>query len=78
MLAQVTGLRPGEFVHYMVDTHIYLNHVDQVKLQLTRKPRPLPTLKINPAVKDIFGFTFSDFTLEGYDPDKFIGAEVGI
>ena len=78
MLAQVTGLEPGEFVHYIVDTHIYLNHIEQVKQQLSREPRPLPQIKINPEVKDIFGFTFSDFTLEGYSHDAFIGAEVGV
>ena len=78
MLAQVTGLRPGEFVHYMVDAHIYDNHVEQVRRQLTREPRPQPRIHIHPEVKDIFEFTFSDFILEGYDPHPFIGAEVGV
>ncbi len=78
MLCQVTGLKPGEFVHYMVDVHLYDNHVDQARIQLEREPRSLPTLRINPEVKDIFGFTFSDFQLEGYDPYPYIGAEVGV
>lgn len=68
MVAQVTGLKPGEFVHTMGDAHIYLNHIDQVHEQLSRTPRPLPTMRINPEVKDIFSFDYDDFTLEGYDP----------
>lgn len=78
MLAQVTGLKPGEFIHYLVDTHIYLNHIEQAKLQLSRIPRLLPRVTLNPEVKDIFKFTFDDFTLEGYDPHPHISAEVGI
>jgi thymidylate synthase len=78
MMAQVTGLKPGEFVHTMGDAHIYLNHVDQVKEQLTRTPRKLPTMKINPEVKDIFGFKFEDFTLEGYDPLPGIKAPIAV
>ncbi len=66
MVAQITGLKPGEFIHTMGDAHIYLNHIDQVKLQLTRKPYPLPSLSINPVVTDIDGFRYEDFTLSGY------------
>ena len=68
MIAQVCGLKPGEFVHTTGDTHIYLNHFDQVREQLSRTPRPLPVMKLNPEVKDIFRFRYEDFTLEGYDP----------
>lgn len=78
MLAQVTGLKPGEFVHYMVDCHIYDNHVDQANEQLQRQPGALPRVRINPDVKDIFAFTFDDFVLEGYQPQAFIGAAVGV
>ncbi len=78
MMAQVCDLAPGEFVHTLGDTHIYKNHFDQVKLQLTRQPRPLPTMKINPAVKDIFGFKFEDFELVGYDPHPGIKAPIAI
>jgi thymidylate synthase len=66
MMAQATGLEPGDFVHTMGDAHIYLNHIEQVKLQMTRKPYPLPTMTLNPAIKDIFEFKFSDFTLNNY------------
>ena len=76
MIAQVTGLRPGEFVHTLGDAHIYLNHREQVALQLTRTPRKLPTMKINPDVESIFGFRYEDFTLEGYDPWPAIRAEM--
>ena len=68
MMAQVCGLKPGEFIHTFGDVHIYNNLVEQVKTQLTRTPRPLPTMHINPEVKDIFGFHYEDFTLENYDP----------
>ena len=68
MMAQVCGLQPGEFIHTMGDAHIYSNHMEQVRLQLTREPRPLPRMVINPDVKDIFGFRYDDFTLENYDP----------
>lgn len=66
MMAQVTGLKPGEFVHTTGDTHLYLNHLEQARLQLTRTPRPLPTMKINPDVKNLFDFKYEDFELEGY------------
>jgi thymidylate synthase len=78
MLAQVTGLRCGEFIHTLEDTHLYRNHVEQAQLQLTRELRPMPKVGINPMVRDIFGFRISDFTAEGYDPHPFIGAPVGI
>ncbi len=78
MMAQVTGLEPGEFVHTTGDTHIYLNHLEQVRLQLTREPRPLPVMKLNPEVKDIFGFHYDDFTLEGYDPHPHIKGVVSV
>ncbi|MFA5134465.1 MAG: thymidylate synthase [Patescibacteria group bacterium] len=78
MMAQVTGLKPGEFVHTFGDVHIYSNHFEQVTLQLKREPRPLPTLKINPSVRDIFRFTFEDFTLEGYDPHPRIKAPIAV
>jgi len=78
MVAQVTGLKPGDFVHSLGDAHLYSNHLEQARLQLTRPTRPLPTMKINPAVKDIFSFRFEDFTLEGYDPHPHIKAEVAV
>lgn len=78
MVAQVTGLKPGEFVHSFGDTHLYLNHLDQARLQLTRDVRPLPTMRINPEVSDIFGFRFEDFTLENYDPHPHIRADVSV
>ena len=78
MMAQVTGLQVGEFVHTLGDAHIYLNHLEQVKLQLTREPRPLPKMLINPEVKDIFGFQYEDFTLEGYDPHPHIAGVVAV
>ncbi len=78
MIAQVCGLKPGEFVHTTGDTHIYLNHFDQVHEQLSRTPRPLPVMKLNPEVKDIFRFRYEDFTLEGYDPWPAIKAPVAV
>ncbi len=68
MVAQVCGLQPGEFVHALGDTHLYLNHLEQAREQLTRTPRKLPSMKLNPAIKDIFDFRYEDFTLEAYDP----------
>ena len=78
MMAQVCGLQPGEFIHTLGDAHIYLNHLDQVNLQLQRMPRQLPIMKINPDVKDIFSFKYSDFTLEGYDPYPAIKGVVSV
>src|SRR5262245_49381027 len=78
MVAQVTGLRPGEFIHTFGDAHLYLNHVEQARLQLSRAPRALPVMRLNPAVKDIFGFRYEDFTLEGYEPHPHIKAEVAV
>lgn len=78
MMAQVCGLKPGDFVHTFGDLHIYLNHLDQVNLQLSREPRPLPTMKINPEVTDIFSFRYEDFQLEGYDPWPAIKGEVSV
>ncbi len=78
MMAQVTGLKPGSFVHTLGDAHIYNNHIEQVKLQLTREPRKLPVMKINPDVKDIFSFKYEDFTLEGYDPHPHIAGTVSV
>ncbi|MGN0068767.1 MAG: thymidylate synthase [Prevotella sp.] len=78
MMAQVTGLQPGEFVHTTGDTHLYLNHLEQARLQLTRSPRELPQMKINPDVKDLFSFRFEDFELTGYDPWPHIKAEVSV
>ena len=76
MMAQVCGLQPGEFIHTLGDTHLYSNHFDQVKEQLSREPKPLPIMKINPDVKDIFSFKIEDFTLEGYDPRPAIKAPI--
>ena len=78
MMAQVCGLKPGDFVHTLGDAHLYLNHLDQARLQLTRDPRPLPRMALNPAVTDIFGFDYDDFTLEGYDPHPHIKATVAV
>ena len=78
MIAHVTGLEPGEFIHTSGDVHIYNNHIEQVKLQLEREPRPLPTMKLNPEVKDIFAFEYDDFTLIGYDPHPSIKGIVSV
>lgn len=78
MMAQVTGLQVGEFVHTFGDVHLYLNHTEQARLQLTRTPRPLPRMRLNPNVRDLFSFTYDDFTLEGYDPWPHIKAEVSV
>ena len=78
MMAQVTGLQCGDFVHTLGDAHIYLNHLEQVKLQLTREPRALPKMNINPEVKDLFHFQYEDFQLEGYDPHPHIAGVVAV
>ena len=78
MLAQVCGYRPGEFVHTLGDAHLYANHLEQARLQLTRAPRALPTLRIDPQVRDLFAFRFEDFGLEGYDPHPHIPAPVAV
>ena len=78
MMAQVTGLKPGEFIHTTGDTHLYVNHLEQVKLQLTREPRSLPKMKINPEVKSIFDFKYEDFELVDYDPHPHIAGKVAV
>jgi thymidylate synthase len=78
MIAQVTGLRPGEFVHALGDTHLYLNHLEQARLQLSRSPKALPRMRINPEVGSIFDFVYDDFALEGYEPYPSIKAEVAV
>ncbi|HLP69364.1 MAG TPA: thymidylate synthase [Rhizobium sp.] len=78
MVAQVTGLEPGDFVHTLGDAHLYANHFDQAKLQLTRTPKSLPRMRIDPEVKDIFSFKFEDFTLEGYEADSTIKAPIAV
>ena len=78
MVAQVCGLQPGDFVHTFGDVHIYNNLIEQVKTQLSREPRPLPTMKLNPEIKDIFAFKYEDFTLENYDPYPAIKGEVSV
>jgi thymidylate synthase len=78
MMAQVTGLKPGDFIHTLGDAHLYANHFEQARLQLSRVPKALPVMKINPEVKDIFGFTFEDFTLEGYNADASIKAPIAV
>ena len=78
MLAQVCCYQPGDFVHTLGDAHLYSNHFEQAKLQLERTPRPLPTMRLNPEVKDLFAFRFEDFTLEGYDPHPHIAAPIAV
>ena len=78
MMAQVTGLQPGEFIHTFGDAHLYLNHLEQVDTQLSREPRPLPTMEINPGVGSIFDFTYEDFNLVGYDPYPTIKAPIAV
>jgi thymidylate synthase len=78
MMAQVTGLEPGDFVHTLGDAHLYANHFDQAKLQLTRTPKALPVMKLNPEVKDLFSFTYEDFTLIGYEADASIKAPIAV
>lgn len=78
MVAHVTGLKPGHFVHTLGDAHIYSNHLEQIKLQLTREPRPLPTMTLNPEVRSVFDFKYEDFVLTGYDPHPRIKGEVAV
>ena len=78
MLAQVCDLEPGDFVHTLGDAHIYNDHFEQAKLQLTRTPKKLPVMEINPEIKDIFEFSYEDFTLQGYEPDAAIKAKVSV
>ena len=78
LVAQVTRLAPGEFIHTFGDAHLYLNHLEQARLQLSRAPRRLPIMRINPAVTDIFAFRYEDFALEGYDPHPHIKAQVAV
>jgi thymidylate synthase len=78
MVAQVCGLRPGDFVHTLGDAHLYSNHLEQARLQLSRTPRALPTMRLNPAVTDLFAFHYEDFTLEGYDPHPHIAAPIAV
>lgn len=78
MMARVTGLKPGDFIYTTGDTHLYLNHIEQARLQLTRTPRPLPAMRLNPDVKNIFDFVYEDFTLENYDPWPHIKADISV
>jgi thymidylate synthase len=78
MVAQVTGLKAGDFIHTFGDAHLYLNHLEQARLQLSREPRPLPVMRLNPEVRDLFAFQYEDFSLDGYDPHPHIKAEVAV
>ena len=78
MMAQVSGLQPGEFIHSFGDVHLYSNHIEQARLQLSREPRELPQMHLNPEVKDLFAFRYEDFTLTGYDPHPKIRAVVAV
>ena len=78
MVAQVSGLRPGEFIHTFGDAHLYSNHLEQAKTQLQREPRPLPTMRIRDGIDDLFSFAYGDFTLEGYDPHPSIKGEIAV
>jgi thymidylate synthase len=78
MVAQVTGLKPGEFVHTLGDAHLYVNHLEQAREQLARVPRSFPTMKLNPAVKELLEFRYEDFTLEGYQPHPAIRAPIAV
>lgn len=78
MVAQVTGLKPGDFVHTLGDAHLYANHFEQAKLQLSRTPKTLPTMRLNPQVRDLFAFQFEDFSLEGYEADSSIKAPIAV
>ena len=78
MVAQATGLEPGEFIHTLGDAHIYLNHLDQAKLQLTRSPKSLPTVRLNPEIKSVFDFTFEDFVVENYNPHPHIKGAISV
>ena len=78
MVAQVTGLRPGAFVHTMGDVHLYANHLEQARLQLSREPRPLPVMRLNPARRELSEFVYEDFALDGYDPHPAIKADVAV
>jgi len=78
MMAQVTGHKPGDFIHTLGDAHLYLNHLEQARLQLSRAPKPLPTMRLIPTVKDIFAFRYEDFSIENYDPHPHIKAAVAV
>jgi thymidylate synthase len=78
MVAQVTGLKPGEFVHTLGDAHLYVNHLEQAREQLARAPRPFPRIRLNPAVQELLAFTYEDFTLEGYEPHPAIKAPIAV
>ena len=78
MMARVSGLKPGEFIHTFGDAHLYLNHLEQARLQLSRAPRALPVMRLDPAAKDLFAFRYEDFVLEGYEPHPHIKAKVSV